>query len=56
MKKLLGGGLLFAGLLFSVASFAPAAAQAASLTSAQVQAVVSLLQSFGVDASTISNA
>ncbi len=53
VKKYVGTGLVALGLLFSVSLAAPA--QAASLTSAQVQAVISLLQAFGVDASTIAS-
>ncbi len=47
-------GLL--GALFFVSFFTIAApAQASSLTSVQVSAIISLLQSFGVDSATISN-
>ncbi|MDE1925550.1 MAG: peptidoglycan-binding protein, partial [Patescibacteria group bacterium] len=51
MKKVLIS--LAAGLAFFASTVAPASA--ATLTSAQVQAVVSLLQAFGVDATTIAN-
>jgi len=50
----MGVALVALGFLLSVGSIA-APVQAASLTSAQVQAVISLLQSFGVDAGTIAN-
>ena len=53
IKKYIGTGFVALGLLFSVSLAAPA--QAASLTSVQVQAVIALLQSFGVDAGTIAN-
>jgi len=54
IKKHIGAGLVVLGLLLSLGSVA-APAQAASLTSAQVSAVISLLQSFGVDAGTIAS-
>ena len=49
---LTGAGVLF-GLSLTFSVVAPA--QAAALTSAQVQAIVGLLQSFGADASIIAN-
>ncbi|MGC9602455.1 MAG: peptidoglycan-binding protein [Minisyncoccia bacterium] len=54
MKKLLGASSLILGLLLSL-GFVAAPAQAAALTSAQISAIVSLLQSFGADSSTIAN-
>jgi hypothetical protein len=53
IKKYIGAGVIALGLAFSIGSATPA--QAAALTSSQVQAVVSLLQSFGVDSNTIAN-
>ncbi|HEY5383015.1 MAG TPA: hypothetical protein VIJ88_00465, partial [Candidatus Paceibacterota bacterium] len=54
IKKHIGVVLVALGLLLSVGSIA-AQAQAASLTSAQVQAIIGLLQSFGADQSVINN-
>lgn len=53
IKKYIGTGLVALGLIISVSFAAPA--QAAALTSAQVSAIISLLQSFGADASTVAN-
>lgn len=50
MKKFIFGAVLSLGLLVS-----PALTQASGLTSTQVQAILSLLQSFGADSSTIAN-
>jgi hypothetical protein len=55
MNKYIGTSLVALGLLFSVGFLAPAPAQASSLTSTQVSAILSLLQSFGADQGTISN-
>jgi len=55
MTKYIGAGVLVVGLLCSLSFIAPAPAQAASLTSAQVQAIIGLLQSFGADQSVINN-
>src|SRR3989338_11332112 len=49
---LTGAGILF-GLSLTFSVVAPA--QAAALTSAQIQAIVGLLQSFGADQSVINN-
>jgi PKD repeat protein len=54
LKKHIGAGVLALGLLFSV-GFIAAPAEASSLTSAQISAILSLLQSFGADQSTINN-
>lgn len=49
-------GTVFATiLLFGVGALSPQVAQAASLTSAQINAIIGLLQSFGADQSTINN-
>ena len=53
IKKYIGTGLVALGLLFSVGLAAPA--QAATLTEAQIQAIISLLSSFGADSGTIAN-
>jgi len=53
IKKYIGTGIVALGLLFSVGFAAPA--QATSLTSAQVSAIINLLQSFGADQSTINS-
>lgn len=50
MKKYIVGAVLSLGLLAS-----PTFTQAAGLTNAQVQAILSLLSSFGVDSATIAN-
>ncbi|MDO8407743.1 MAG: peptidoglycan-binding domain-containing protein [bacterium] len=52
LKKLIGCAT---GLAFSAALLAPVAASAATLTQPQVSAIISLLQSFGADSSTIMN-
>ena len=54
MIKHIGAGLVALSLLLSVGAMA-APAQAASLTSAQISAIVGLLQSFGADQATINN-
>jgi PKD repeat protein len=54
MKKLLGTGSLILGLVLSL-GFVAAPVQAAALSSTQVSAIVSLLQSFGADSGTIAN-
>ena len=51
-KKLIGIIASFALVLSMVGG---SVAQAAALTSAQVSAIVSLLQSFGADATTVAN-
>jgi hypothetical protein len=53
IKKYIGTGFVALGLLFSVGFAAPA--QASSLTSAQVSAIIGLLQSFGADQSVINS-
>ena len=50
MKKFLLGAILFLGILVS-----PALTNAASLSNAQVQAILSLLSVFGADSATIAN-
>jgi hypothetical protein len=54
MIKHIGASVLALGLLLSVGAIATPA-QAASLTSAQVSAIIGLLQSFGADQGTINN-
>ncbi|HEY5383034.1 MAG TPA: hypothetical protein VIJ88_00565, partial [Candidatus Paceibacterota bacterium] len=54
IKKYIGAGLVALGLLLSVGSIA-APAQASSLTSTQISAIIGLLQSFGADQGTINN-
>jgi hypothetical protein len=53
IKKYIGTGFVALGLLFSVGFASPA--QASSLTSAQVSAIINLLQSFGADQNTINS-
>lgn len=53
MKKYILGTVLSLGILISPAVVSHA--EAAGLTSSQVSAIVSLLQSFGADQSVISN-
>ncbi|OGC83286.1 hypothetical protein A3D68_01085 [Candidatus Adlerbacteria bacterium RIFCSPHIGHO2_02_FULL_52_17] len=53
IKKYIGTGLVALGLLFSVGLATPA--HAASLTDAQISAIISLLQAFGADQSVINN-
>lgn len=50
MKKYIFAAALFLGLLVS-----PAFTQAAGLTTVQINAIISLLQSFGADAATVAN-
>lgn len=54
LKKHIGAGVLALGLLFSV-GFIAAPAEASSLTSAQISAILSLLQSFGANQSVVNN-
>lgn len=54
IKKYVGSGLIAAGLLFSF-MFSAAPAHAAALTEAQIQAILSLLTSFGADSAVVAN-
>lgn len=49
------GGAVFVAVLLGAGVLSPQAAQAASLTSAQISAIIGLLQSFGADQTTINN-
>ena len=52
ITRFVGGAVFTAVLLFGAGAFP---AQAASLTSSQIQSILSLLQSFGADQSTVNN-